>query len=59
MHFKRIDIITKIGRILLLIFFLLLVFLPIYWITITAFKTTPEIINAQELTYIPKILTTV
>lgn len=48
---------AKIGRILLLALFLMTVFLPIYWITITAFKTTPEIINAQKLTYFPETFT--
>jgi multiple sugar transport system permease protein len=42
------------GRALLLVFFLLLVVLPIYWMVITSFKTHKEIINAQEITYFPK-----
>lgn len=41
------------GRFLILAFFLLAVILPIYWMVATAFKTNPEIINAQELTYYP------
>lgn len=45
------------GRFILLTFYLLAVVLPIYWMTITAFKTTPEIINAQELTYFPQTFT--
>ncbi len=45
------------GRVLLLIFFFLLVFLPIYWMFITSVKTHPEIINAQEITYFPKTFT--
>lgn len=49
--------IGTIARILLLGAFMLMVVLPIYWMVITSFKTNPEIINAQELTYFPKIFT--
>lgn len=45
------------GRVILLTFFMLMVVLPIYWMVITSFKTNPEIINAQELTYFPKVFT--
>jgi multiple sugar transport system permease protein len=45
------------GRAFLLVFFLLLVVLPIYWMVITSFKTHTEIINAQEITYFPKTFT--
>lgn len=45
------------ARVVLLAFFLLAVVLPIYWMAVTSFKTNPEIINAQELTYFPKIFT--
>lgn len=45
------------GRCLVLGFFLLLVVLPIYWMVITSFKTNPEIINAQEITFFPKTFT--
>lgn len=46
-----------IGRCLILTFFLLNVILPIYWMVITSFKTSPEIINAHEITYFPKVFT--
>jgi len=49
---------SGLGRALLLVFFLLLVVLPIYWMVITSFKTHQEIINAQEITYFPKEFTT-
>lgn len=45
------------GRCLILGFFFLLVVLPIYWMVVTSFKTNPEIINAQEITFFPKIFT--
>lgn len=45
------------GRALALSFFLLFVLLPLYWMAVTAFKTNPEIINAQELTYFPRSFT--
>lgn len=48
---------SQIGRILLLSLFFLAVVLPIYWMIVTSLKTNPEIINAQELTYFPKIFT--
>lgn len=57
MSTKSKRILLHIGRFLLLAFFLLMVVLPIYWMVITSFKTNPEIINAQELTYFPKIFT--
>lgn len=54
---KTSRILLSLGRFLLLAFFLLLVVLPIYWMAATSFKTNPEIINAQELTYWPKTFT--
>jgi len=45
------------GRTILLIFFFLLVVLPIYWMVITSIKTNKEIINTQEVTYFPKKIT--
>lgn len=44
-------------RFLVLLFYLLLVILPIYWMIITSFKTNSEIINTQAITYWPKIFT--
>ena len=46
------------GRTIILVFFMLLVVLPIYWMSITSFKTNAEIINAQEITYFPREVTT-
>jgi multiple sugar transport system permease protein len=51
------TILPKIIRVIVLVFFLLLVILPIYWMFITSIKTTPEIINTQHLTYFPKTVT--
>lgn len=45
------------GRVLILSLFFLLVVLPIYWMVITSFKTNPEIINAQEISFFPKTFT--
>ncbi len=49
--------IIGVVRFIVLAFFLLLVLLPIYWMVITSFKTNPEIINAQEITYYPHTVT--
>ncbi|MFD1405004.1 MULTISPECIES: carbohydrate ABC transporter permease [Robinsoniella] len=46
------------GRFFILAFFLALVVLPIYWMTITSFKTNGEIINMQNITYFPHTFTT-
>lgn len=45
------------GRFAILAIYLLMVVLPIYWMTITSFKTHPEIINAQLVTYFPRTFT--
>lgn len=45
------------GRVVLLALFLLAVVLPIYWMAITSFKTHTEIIDAQNVTYFPKVFT--
>lgn len=57
MRAKTKKTIGTVARILLLGAFMLMVVLPIYWMVITSFKTNPEIINAQELTYFPKTFT--
>jgi multiple sugar transport system permease protein len=44
-------------RFIILALFLLGVLLPLYWMIITSFKTNPEIINAQRLTYWPETFT--
>jgi len=45
-------------RVLVLVFFFLLVVLPIYWIVITSFKTSGEILDINHLTFFPKEFTT-
>ncbi len=47
----------NIIRVIVLAFFLLLVVLPIYWMVITSFKTNPEIVNVQKITYFPETFT--
>lgn len=44
-------------RVLVLIFFFLLVVLPIYWIVITSFKTSGEILDINHLTFFPNDFT--
>jgi len=44
-------------RIIVLVVFMLGVILPLYWMIITAFKTTPEIIDTQNITYYPHKVT--
>ncbi len=46
------------GRVLLLIVYLLAVILPIYWMVATSLKPHAEIIDAQNLTYVPSTPTT-
>lgn len=53
MNYARKRHVGNLGRALILVFFLLLVLMPIYWMAITSFKTNSEIINAQEVTYYP------
>lgn len=44
-------------RVLILIFFFLLVVLPIYWIVVTSFKSSGEILNLNNITYFPEVFT--
>lgn len=44
-------------RVVILVFFFLLVILPIYWIVITSFKSGGEILDINNLTYFPKEFT--
>ena len=44
-------------RVLVLVFFFLLVVLPIYWIVITSFKTSGEILDLNNITFFPKDFT--
>ncbi|MDR1059538.1 MAG: carbohydrate ABC transporter permease [Treponema sp.] len=57
MNWRTRRALGNIGRFMVLAFFLLAVVLPIYWMVITSFKTNPEIINAQRLTYWPETVT--
>ena len=51
---KRIETVV---RVVVLTFYGLLVVLPIYWMVITSFKTNPEIVNTQHITYFPETFT--
>ncbi|NBK25789.1 MAG: carbohydrate ABC transporter permease [Spirochaetia bacterium] len=57
MNYARKRHIGNLGRALILLFFMLLVLMPIYWMAITSLKTNSEIINAQEVTYYPHEVT--
>ena len=54
---KTQNIIVKIVRVIVLVFFFLFVTLPIYWMLITSFKTNSEIVDAQNITYWPQNFT--
>lgn len=43
----------SVVRVIGLVFYFLMVALPIYWMLITSFKTSSEIVNAQHITYWP------
>lgn len=49
--------IRKTVRVFALIFYFLFVTLPIYWMVITSFKTSNEIVNTQKITYWPENFT--
>ncbi|MDR1108164.1 MAG: carbohydrate ABC transporter permease, partial [Spirochaetaceae bacterium] len=57
MNWRTRRVLGNTGRFMVLAFFLLAVVLPMYWMIITSFKTNPEIINAQRLTYWPETVT--
>lgn len=44
-------------RFVILLFYFLLVTLPIYWMLVTSLKTNAEIVDAHHITYFPKIIT--
>lgn len=54
---KTKNMIAGIIRVLVLAFFFLLVVLPIYWIVITSFKTSGEILDINNLSYFPREFT--
>lgn len=45
-------------RVAILVFFFLLIVLPVYWMVVTSFKTSAEILDLNNVTYFPKKLTT-
>ncbi len=57
MNFRLKRKLGEAGRMLVLLFFLLLVILPIYWMISSSLKPANEIINAQEITYYPHDIT--
>ncbi|MBA4699717.1 MAG: carbohydrate ABC transporter permease [Ruminococcus sp.] len=54
---KTKNAVGSIIRVVILVFFFLLVVLPIYWIVITSFKASGEILDINNLTYFPKEFT--
>lgn len=44
-------------RVVVLVFFFLLIVLPIYWIVATSFKSSAEILDLNNITYFPKKFT--
>lgn len=54
---KTKNAVGSIIRVVILVFFSLLVVLPIYWIVITSFKASGEILDINNLTYFPKEFT--
>ena len=54
---KTKNAIGTIIRVLILLFFFLLVVLPIYWIVVTSFKTSGEILDLNNITFFPKNFT--
>jgi len=57
MNFRLKRHLGNAGRFFILLFFLLLVILPIYWMISSSLKPANEIINAQKITYYPHTLT--
>ncbi len=57
MRKTRAEKLLAVIRVIVLVFFLLWVILPIYWMAVTSFKTNGEIIDAQHITYFPQIFT--
>ena len=51
---KSKKIFTISLRVVLMVFFFLLVVAPIYWITITAFKESAEILDLNNMSYFPR-----
>ncbi len=58
MNSKAKKTLSTTGRVLLLAIYLLAVILPIYWMVATSLKPHTEIIDAQNLTYVPNNPTT-
>lgn len=50
----RKKIISTTIRVVIMAFFFLLVVLPIYWMVITSFKTSTEVLDLQNISYFPR-----
>ena len=48
------KIISTTIRVVIMAFFFLLVVLPIYWMVITSFKTSTEVLDLQNISYFPR-----
>lgn len=57
MNRKTKNALWTVLRVVVLVFFFLLIVLPIYWIVITSFKTSGEILDLNNVTYFPKKFT--
>ncbi len=54
---KTKNVLGTTVRVLILLFFFLLVVLPIYWIVVTSFKTSREILDLNNITFFPREFT--
>lgn len=58
MNRKTRNALWTILRVAILVFFFLVIVLPIYWIAATSFKTSAEILDLNNVTYYPQKFTT-
>ncbi len=58
MNRKTRNALWTILRVAILVFFFLVIVLPIYWIAATSFKTSGEILDLNNVTYYPHEVTT-
>lgn len=58
MNRKTRNALWTILRVAILVFFFLVIVLPIYWIAATSFKTSGEILDLNNVTYYPHKVTT-
>ncbi len=54
---KTQNLLWGILRVAILVFFFLLVVLPIYWIVVTSFKTSGEILDVNNISFFPREFT--